>query len=379
MLKKTWLAALLIMATAGWAQNATNTASTAKIHGNAQDPLNIPIANAKVLLSPGGGTIKYTFTTDANGDFKGEDIAPGTYTIVLQKAPENNGKKAAAPSTTPGAIPNVIDSQQSVKLTAGEDTQVNFDLSRKEYVDKLPPEQRKLLEETRKKNAEVNKENAQIKNLNSLITQARAARKAGNYDQAITLDQQATQLKPTEGLLWYELGDSYLGAKKYDDAVTNYKKALDILQAAAKPKPEIIASADNNMGEAYAKSGKNDLAVAAYDAAAKVDPTHTAMYYGNEAVVLYKAGQADAAGAAAEKAIAADPTKPVPYYIKGWSLVQKSTVDPKTQRIVLPPGCADAYQKFLELAPNGPLADDARSILASAGETIHSSYKKGKH
>lgn len=376
MIRKAWLAAALVVATAGWAQNASNTA---KVHGNAQDPLNLPIANGKVLLVQ-GSSIKYTFVTDANGDFKGEGVQPGTYTVVLQKPPETTGKQGGKPrSTAPGAIPDVIDSQSDVKIAANADTAVNFDLSRKEYVDKLPPEQRKLLEETRKKNAEVNKENAQIKNLNSLITQARSARAAGDYDKAITLDQQATTIRPTEGLLWYELGDSDLGAKKYDDAVTNYKKALDILQADKTPKVAVIASADNNLGEAYAKSGKTDLAVASYDAAAKVDPTKTAMYYGNEAVVLYKAGQPDAAGAAAEKAIAADPTKPVPYYIKGWSLVQKATVDPKTQKIVLPPGCADAYRKFLELAPNGPLADDARGILASAGETIHSSYKKGKH
>ena len=57
------------------------------------------------------------------------------------------------------------------------------------------------------------------------------ARKAGNFDQAIALDTQATQAKPDVGLTWYELGDSELAAKKYPDAATNYQKALTLLSA----------------------------------------------------------------------------------------------------------------------------------------------------
>ncbi len=370
MLKKICLAAILIVAIPGWAQ------PKAQIHGHVQDPLSMPVANAKILVANATNEVKYTFTTDANGNYTG-DVAPGTYTIMLQQMP--NATNAAASKAAVGNIPNVIDIQRNIRFAEATDTQVNFDLSRKEFLDKLSPAARKAVADAMAKNAAIIKENAQIKNVNGLILQARAARQAGNVDQAITLDQQATQIKPDSGLLWYELGDSDLAAKKYADAVTNYQKALGLLQADKNSTPEIIASADNNLGEAYAKSGKNDLSVAAYEAAVKAQPTNAAMYYGNEAVVLYQAGQSDAAGAAADKAIAADPAKPMPYYIKGQSLIQKATVDPKTQKIVLPPGCADAYQKFLELAPNSPLANDVRSVLTAAGETIHSTYKKGGH
>lgn len=371
MLKRTWLAAaILAVATTGWAQ------LTAKIHGHVQDPLGVAVTNAKVIVATDDNVPKYTFTTDANGDYKGEGIAPGSYTIMLQRAADTSGM-AAKP--LPGKVPNIVDMQPGIHLLGGTDTQVDFDLTRQEFIDKLPPEARKAIETILAKNAAASKENKQIKSLNSLIADARTARQAGNFDQAIALDQQATQVKPDEGLLWYELGASQSSAKKYDDAITSYKKAVDLLQAAKPPKPELIASADNDLGGVYAKTGKTDLALAAYDAAVKAQPTNTAMFYGNEAVVLFKAGQGDAAGIAADKAIAADPTKATPYYIKGWSLVQKASIDPKTQKIVLPAGCAAAYQKFLELAPDGPLADDARSILSAAGETIHSSYKKSKH
>lgn len=351
-----------------WAQAAsTASATTASIHGHAQDPLSQPEANTKVEITTDAKTPLYTFTTDANGDYKGSGIKPGTYIVILYgNIKGKNGQ--------PGQ--GIIDYQRNVKFTAGSDTQVDFDMTRQAYVSKLPPEEQKQIAEVRKQNAAAEKQNAQIKNVNKMIVDARAARKAGNFDQAIALDTQATVAKPDVGLTWYELGDSELAAKKYPDAATNYKKALALLNAAQKPNPEVIAAADNNLGEALAKSGNVKDAVTAYEAAAKVDPTNAAMYYANEAIVLFKTGQGDAAGTAADKTIAADPNKAIAYYIKGWSLVQHASIDPKTNKIVLPPGCADAYRKFLSLSPTGPLAQDAQNILQQAGETVHSSYKR---
>lgn len=346
---------------------ATSTATTSKIHGHAQDPLDMPVTDAKVEITTDGKTALYTFPTNANGDYTGAGIKPGTYSVELVGPVKDKTGKATQ---------GIIDYQQNIKFTAGGDTQVDFDMTRQAYISKLPPEVQKQIAATRKANASAQKENSKIKNVNKLITDARAARKAGNFDQAIAMDTQATVAKPDVGLTWYELGDSQLAAKKYPDAATNYKKALEVMATEKAPKPEVLAAANNNLGEALARSGKTSDAVAAYEAAAKADPTQAARYYGNEAIVLFKTGQADGAAAAADKAIAADPTKPTPYYIKGWALVQHATVDPKTNKIVLPPGCADAYHKFLQMEPTGPLADDARSILQQAGETVHSSFKK---
>ena len=61
--------------------------TTAKIHGHVQDPANAPIANAQVVLSTDGKTALFTFTTDANGDYKGEGIKPGTYYVTLYATP----------------------------------------------------------------------------------------------------------------------------------------------------------------------------------------------------------------------------------------------------------------------------------------------------
>jgi tetratricopeptide (TPR) repeat protein len=178
--------------------------------------------------------------------------------------------------------------------------------------------------------------------------------------------------------LWLELGIAQTGQKKYDDAATSLKKAMDLDTASKKPNPEIQAADDNAMGEVYANTNKPADAATSYDAAAKLQPANAGMFYTNETIVLSRTGQTDATIAAADKAIAADPTRPIPYYLKGQALISKATVDPKTQKIVAPPGTAEAYNKYLELAPNGPMAPEAKSILAEIGEKVNSKYSAGK-
>jgi tetratricopeptide (TPR) repeat protein len=335
----------------------------AKIHGHVQDPANAPIANTQVQLSTDGKTPKYTFTTDQNGDYTGAGIAPGTYFVTL--CPCSDGK--------------AVDRFDNVKIPAGTDVLQDFDLSRPEYVNKLPPDQRKALEEAKKKNAEINKENQNVGKLNELLKEARADNAAKKFDDAATLMTQATTLKPDAAILWLELGIAQTGQKKYDDALVSLKKALDLDTNSKKPNPDVEATDNNTLGEVYANTNKIPDATAAYDAAAKLQPANAAMFYTNETIVLSRTGQTDATIAAADKAIAADPKRPIPYYLKGQALISKATVDPKTQKIVAPPGTADAYNKYLELAPDGPMAPEAKSVLAEIGEKINNKYSAGKH
>jgi hypothetical protein len=95
-------------------------------------------------------------------------------------------------------------------------------------------------------------------------------------------------------------------------------------------------------------------------------------------VIFSQTGNADAQAAAADEAIKAAPNDPLPYYLKGQGLIQKATFDSKTNMIVLPPGCAEAYQKYLELDPTGQFAGDVKGILAQAGQKIVSTYKAPK-
>jgi hypothetical protein len=100
------------------------------------------------------------------------------------------------------------------------------------------------------------------------------------------------------------------------------------------------------------------------------------MYYFNAAVTLKNSGSNDEAAAMADKAIAADPTKAEAYYIKGASLIGKSSM--QGNKLVPPPGCVEAYNKYLELAPTGRFAPEVKGILAEMDQSVVNSYKAGK-
>ncbi|MFZ0662951.1 MAG: carboxypeptidase regulatory-like domain-containing protein [Acidobacteriaceae bacterium] len=355
---KPWLASLLSALLILAAVPAALAQNTAKVHGHVQDPLGVAIPNVPVKLSE-NGQVKYTFTTDANGDYTGDNVAPGTYDFTLYNAKNQT-----------------VDQFTSVKVAAGANVQQDFDLSRAAYIAKMTPEQKKQLEEAKAKNAKILSENAKIKNLNADLKKARADNQAKNYAEADQLMTRDTTLKPDASVLWVELGKAQEGEKKLDDAVTSLKKAVDLETASKKPNADVEAAADNVLGEVLAAQGNVAGSQAAYEAAATADPKGAAMYYGNEAIMMDRAGNTDATVAAADKAIAADPSKPIPYYLKGKALITKATVDPKTEKITAPPGTAEAYQKYLDLAPNGPFAGDAKAILAQLGTKQQTKYKK---
>jgi len=342
-------------------------ATTGKIHGHISDPAGVPQAGT-VSLFLGGMTSasqepKYTLTVDSNGDYKA-DVAPGSYTLVFR-----------APNTPKDKIADQID---DIKVTAGADTEANDDMSRPEYMNKLSPEERKAIEETKTKNAAIMKENSQIKNLNADLAKARSDRANKDFNDAAQLMQHDVSIKPDQSLLWVELGEAQLGLKQYSDAETSLQKGIQLDQADKKPNPDVEGAAGNALGEAYGSDGKIPDSQAAYDAAAKVNPSGAAMYYSNEAIVMDRNNQLDATVAAADKAIAADPTKPIPYYLKGKALINKATIDPKTQKIVAPPGTQEAYQKYLELAPTGPFSNDAKQVLAELSATPTTSRASSK-
>jgi len=385
-----------LLALAPAPSNAQQPAAAAmgKIHGRVINPTGQPQGSGTVGLSTdGGATLKYNFPVSDTGDFSGEAPA-GTYMLVYKAADTPAGK--------------MVDSIRGVKIVAGEDTAQDDDMSRQEYIDKMSPDEKKQLEELKKQNSEALKQNAVINQLNADLravsqdkrdidganmaaaqslganaTKADIESKANDiktakYTDIESLMTKDTGVKPDEALLWVNLGYGQAGLKKYDDAIASYKKALDLENAAKKPRSGVLGLANAGLGEVYARTGKVPEANAAYDAAAKDDPTNAALHLRNEAVIFFQQNNGPAQVAAADEAIKIDPNQAILYYIKGQGLVQNATIDPKTQRIVLPPDCTAAYQKYLELAPTGPYATEVAGILQQAGEKVSSSYKAPK-
>jgi tetratricopeptide (TPR) repeat protein len=399
-----WLGLLALAVVPGLSQAPAAAPATGKIHGHVINPTGAPQTSGTVTLQattrPASGpglsaqtADKGVITVGPNGEFSG-DVAPGTYTLIFRQTDTPPDKQ--------------VDHIDNVKITPGQTTEQDIDMSRKEYIDTLPADQRKQLEDLRKHNSEAMKANEVIKNLNAdlrVVTQdikdadgahdaavqalgATASRanldakeaeiRTAKYTEIESLMLKDTAAKPDASILWAQLGQAQAGLKKYDDAITTYKKVLDLEAASKKPNPQVQGLANSGLGEIYARTGKVPEAAASYDAAAKVNPTQAGFYLKNEAVIFFQMNNADAQVAAADEAIKIDPSQGLLYYLKGQGLIGKATIDAKTQRIVLPPDCTEAYQKYLELAPTGPYAGEVKGILAQAGQKIESGFKADK-
>lgn len=392
-----WLGLLAFSLLPGLAQAPAPAGPTGHILGQVINPTGNPQGGGNINLSTDGGTtFKYTFQVDSNGSFSG-DAAPGTYDFIYREPDMPKGQ--------------MVDEAKGVKVVVGETVTQNIDMSRQEYIDKMTPEQKKQLEELKSKNSEAMKSNQVINHLNAdlkVISTDKAdidgaaqaavqqlgatASKADiaakveeikttKYNDIASLMTKDTAAKPDESILWSNLAYAQAGLKQYDSAITNYKKAIDLENAAKKPRMDMVGYADAGLGEVYARTGKVPDANAAYDASAKADPTRGALYLHNEAIIFFQQGNAAAQVAAANEAIAANPNDALAYYIKGQGLISNATIDPKTQRIVLPDDCTAAYQKYLELAPTGQFANEVAGILQQAGQKVSANYKappKGK-
>jgi tetratricopeptide (TPR) repeat protein len=139
--------------------------------------------------------------------------------------------------------------------------------------------------------------------------------------------------------------------------------------------PEVKGISYSSLGQLYILSNKVPEAKAAFDEAAKDFPAQAPLYYRNEAIFFLQAGNAVEQVEAANKAIAVDPTRAALYFYKGQGLAAQATVDPKTQKLVLPAGCAEALQKYLDLDPSGQYSTDAKGMLAAAGVAVKAAKK----
>jgi tetratricopeptide (TPR) repeat protein len=337
-----WLTFLLgICAAPVWAQ------LTGTVMGIAKDESGKPIQGATVEVVNAENGRKLTLKTNAKGEYFSIGVAAGTYKFSLTK----DGQ--------------VIDSFDKVPVIIGEERHVDFDLAK----DRAAAQKAGgISEEQQKKIVEVQKQNEKIKGLNAQLAEAKQLETAGNYDQAITILQQAVQVEPNQDVIWANLGEAQRGAKKYPEAIESYQKAL-----ALKPTSGVYHSA---LAEAYAKSGQTDKAVQEWATAAQNDPTNAGSYYFNEGAVLTNTGKVDEAIAAFDKALQADPTRADAYYWKGVDLMGKATV--KGDKMIAPEGTAEAFNKYLELAPTGKYADPAKQMLATIGAPVETSFGKTK-
>ena len=352
------LLALALLVPASWAQ----LSNMAIVRGVVKDKEGKPIPNAQVQYIGTENGRKLQLKTDKKGEYYSLGVQSGKYNVNFFGA---DGQK--------------LFSLSGINIKLGEENRVDLDLQ-KEYANAQQQGQQQMTPEQKKQIEEAQKENSKIKGLNEKLAAAAQAQDAGNYEQAVSTLTEATQLDPTRDLLWFKLGDAerLWGSKTSGDAASQkerYTKAIEAYQKAIAIKPQ--GAYYNNMAEAMAKMGDTPNAINAYTQAAQLDPPEAAKYYFNEGAVLTNTGKLDDAVAAFDKAIQADPNKAEAYYWKGVNLMGKATVG-KDGKMEAPAGTAEAFNKYLELAPTGPMAEPAKQMLDTMGAKIETSFGKGR-
>lgn len=251
--------------------------------------------------------------------------------------------------------------------------------------------------------------------INADLKTAATALQEKRYADAESVMLKVTAERPDLILPWVQLGTAQIGLKKYPEAEVSFNNALGgnpgpssevkqgvsggFYQPDAKPgavaptatrasnptltttittqnlTPDILGAALTGMGEVYIRTNRIPDGQSAFDQAAKANPAQGAFYLRNETILLLQTGHAAEQVVAADKALALDPKRADLYFFKGQGLAAQATIDPKTQKLVLPAGCAEALQKYLELDPGGQYSNDAKGMLAAAGVAIKTGKK----
>ena len=237
----------------------------------------------------------------------------------------------------------------------------------------MTPEQRKAIEEYYAKQKENLKKNAA---LNDAFNAGKTALDAKQYDAAIENFNKASEIDPRQGAVWASLAQAYEALAKTKtgaDFDTNMQKSADSWAKAIALNPD-DAGLHNNYALTLAAGKKFPEAQAELEKAATINPAGAGQYYYNLGALEVNAGQNDAASETFKKAITITPPYAEAFYQYGLTLMAKATLD-KDGKTIFVPGTAEAFQKYLELTPDGPHAQEAKALLATLNSTLQTEYK----
>ena len=358
--RKSWaLAAVIAAALICTLAPHANAQNSGSIVGTILDINGKPWYNLTVQTVSEQGA-KQEAKTDQEGKYAFRNLRAGIYTVTITAFPPPNEKQAAV-------------EVGKLRVTSGEEARADMDFKEilakqgaaaQEQVKKQAEEKQKfegmkahftagtaLLEQERKAKDDLSKaspdQRDQLKqNLKGLSDKA-----AAEFQEA---QKSAGEKDPNLALIWGNLGQAYDLAGRNDEAAQAYQQATLV-------KPD-DPGYYNNLGNVLARAGKIDEARAAYSKSAELDPTKAAMAWRNFGISLYNANRLGDAVEPLQKSAQLDPNNAQTWYLLGASLVYKMTVKKVGDKDVpeFAPGTIEAYQKAIELDPNGTYGQQAK-------------------
>ncbi len=368
-LQSLFIAGFVFAACAAWAQ-------TGGIEGKVIGDDGSPLKGAVVKFSREDIKGNYKVTTDKKGHYVYTGLPLGMYRVSV----EIDGKERDYTDKVRNHFssdPIVVDfdlhakAQQSAALTkAAETGKLTRDETRG-----LTDEQKAAIEAQMKERQKTASKN---KALNDAFNAGRTALAAKQFDDAVTQFAKAAEMDSSQGAVWSNLAEAYVGlADSKTDATEKqaaYDKAFDAYQKSIAINPD-DAALHNNYALALVKVKKIDDAQKELQTAATLDPSSAAKYFYNMGAILTNIYQSEAAGAAFKKAIDTDPTYAEAQYQYAIYLSAKMQPPDKDGKVIAPPGMQEALEKYLQLTPNGPNAESAKGLLAILSTNVQTTYQ----
>jgi tetratricopeptide (TPR) repeat protein len=368
------VAGVLAFACAGLAQTAT-------LEGNVKGDDGKPLQGAKIKIDRTDIKGHYEVKTDKKGHFLHAGLPIGKYDIIVEVDGKDRDGARGYPLRGGDVPPLDFDLQKSAAAQAaqaaqGQQGQQQAQAAAQAAQDAtrgMTAQQKAEMEKQMKEREEAMKKN---KELNDSFNAGMAAAQANQWDQAVASFTKASELDAKQHVVWAQLAEAdfkLAASKSGDEQQKLQQQGLDAYNKAIEIKPD-DAGYHNNFALALATAKKYPEAQTELTKAATLDPPNAGRYYYNLGALLVNAGQNDPAGDAFKKAIELDPNYADAEYQYGVYLLSKATIaaDGKVTPVA---GTADAFQKYLQLKPDGPFAEPAKQMLQTLGATVDTSYK----
>jgi tetratricopeptide (TPR) repeat protein len=204
----------------------------------------------------------------------------------------------------------------------------------------------------------------------------------GRTEDAIAKCNQAIADDPARWEPYQLLGGIFTAADKPNDAIETYEKGV----AAAKKAYELPAGSVpakiglgqmlNAEGNLLVQQKRYEEAIPVFTQAAE-SSAYPAMPYFNLCATNYNLKHFQDALAACDHAIAADPKMSDAYYIKAAILFGQGRVE--QGRFVVPPGTAEALNKYLENDPEGTHAAPVKDMINQLDKPVRTTYTRQKN
>jgi tetratricopeptide (TPR) repeat protein len=348
-------------------------AQTSSISGEVKDEDGKPLKDAWIKIERTDIKGNYKVKTNKKGEYFHAGLPLGTYNVSLEVDGKVRDQMKGVRTKLGDPIPVNFDLQGQKKQNEALQAAANTGQLTKEQERGMSAEQKASMEKAMK---EREQSLAKNKALNDAFNAGMEALKAQKFDDAATSLSKAAEMDPKQHVVWAQLADAYLGQAKTktgDEQTALMNKGFEAYGKAIELKPD-DAGYHNNYALALARGKKFPEAQAELTKAAQMDPTNAGRYYFNLGALLVNNQQLDAAGEAFKKAIDSDPNYADAYYQYGISLVAKAKYTPDG-KIIPEPGTKEAFEKYLQLKPDGKDADAAKSMLATISGGIATEYK----